>query len=133
MENFYKSHLQNLHFDAVAAIPLDQSRMRDRGFNQAELLSKKLAARIGLRDVTRYVKREGHGATPQSLLTKRDRRQNVAGAFTHSRELPHNLSHILLIDDLLTTGHTASECAKALKHAGAKEVTVLALARSFWS
>jgi predicted amidophosphoribosyltransferase len=62
-------------------------------------------------------------------LTRAERRQNVAGAFDVSKPAGVQGKHILLIDDVLTTGASASACAAVLKRSGARRVTVLTLAR----
>lgn len=128
MERFIQTHLETPDFDAIAAIPLDSQKKQRRGFNQSGLLAKRLAKRFGWQNVSKILWRSKSDA-PQSLLTKKDRPQNVRGRFHARRDGLLKNKHILLVDDILTTGHTASECAKALKGAGARVVTVLALAR----
>ncbi len=114
-------------FDAIVPIPLSSTRLRERGYNQAHLLAKELAQAFSIPVEENHLRRARHTG-PQSFLDEKQRWTNIKGAFT-IRKLK-NLQHknILLIDDLLTTGATASEAARVLKDAGAGTVGVLTLA-----
>ena len=111
-------------FDAVVPVPLYWRRRLQRGFNQAELLAKGLSRRTGI-PVVRALGRVRPTPT-QAGLSNSARRQNVARAF-HSRSVQGK--RILLIDDVMTTGATATSCALALKQAGARRVALLTVAR----
>ena len=130
MSQFVHAYVKTEHFDAVAAVPIDPKKKRERGFNQSELLSKKLAARLKLPHASRGLSRT-RSSSPQSLLSKQDRKQNVQGCFLVKAKESFREKRVLLIDDILTTGQTASECARILKEAGARSVTLLACARGF--
>lgn len=112
-------------FDAVIAVPLHRSRLAKRGFNQAELLGRAVAGRIGapFLDTLRAVR----GTRDQVELTALMRRENVAGAFAARGPVPGRL---LLVDDVMTTGATLNECARVLKTGGAREVHALTLCRT---
>jgi ComF family protein len=111
-------------FDAIVPVPLYWRRRLQRGFNQSELLARRIARSTGV-PVVRALRRVQ--ATPtQAGLSNSARRSNVAGAF-RSRSLTGQ--RILLIDDVMTTGSTATACAMALKRAGAKRVALLTVAR----
>lgn len=125
---FMGDHLSADRFDAVAAVPLSPARKRERGFNQSELISKEVAKKTGAAHVSRALIRI-KSAAPQSLLSKNERRANVRGCFLAKERGPFQAKRVLLVDDILTTGNTASECARTLKKAGAASVTVLACAR----
>lgn len=126
---FFEKHLADMRFDAVAAVPLDSKRSLERGFNQSALLSKALSKKIGLPEMSGKIKRKP-SAIPQSLLGKTERKENVKNAFYVSHGGAFKGLNILLVDDILTTGQTASECARILKKDGeARSVTVLACAR----
>jgi ComF family protein len=112
-------------FDLVTAVPLHWRRRWQRGYNQAELLGKAIARRRGI--PTRNVLRRGFSTRAQAGLSNAQRRENVAGAFRARRRVAG--LRILLIDDVMTTGATAGACARALKKAGAKSVSLAALAR----
>ncbi len=110
-------------FDYIVPVPLAPKRLAQRGFNQAEKLARylKLAPVLNCLTRTRETK-------PQFDLKIRQRAKNVRGAFaTTNRHLP--AASYCLIDDVATTGATLSECAKALKKAGAKKVYAICVAR----
>jgi ComF family protein len=115
-------------FDAVVPMPLHWWRRWRRGFNQAELLAREVARRIGL-PVLKAVRRRKLTAT-QTGLTSAARRRNVAGAFGVTAPQAVAGRRLLLVDDVLTTGATVNACAAALKAAGAQFVAVLTLARA---
>jgi ComF family protein len=104
-------------FDAVVPVPLNWRKQWDRGFNQAELLARHLAKHRGI-PVLNALRRKRATAT-QAGLASAGRRRNVAGAFVvrASPRVGRKLAgkKILLIDDVMTTGATASACASALK------------------
>lgn len=112
-------------FDLVVPVPIHRSRLAKRGFNQAELLARGVAARMGasVSDTLKSVRR----TRDQVRLSAPERRANVGGAF-QARERVHG--RVLLVDDVLTTGATMSECAEVLLEAGAEEVHGLTLCRT---
>ena len=114
-------------FDVVVPMPLHWRRRWQRGFNQAELLARIAGRRCGI-PVSHAVRRIRSTAV-QAGLSNAQRRENVAGAFRLKRRRAIHGRRVLLIDDVMTTGATASACALALKRGGAASVTLLALAR----
>jgi ComF family protein len=114
------------HVDALVPVPLARARERERGFNQAALLAAHLAAASGLPSKPAWLSR-ARGTRPQTELTAGARRANVTGAFVTSRRVSG--AHVVLVDDIVTTGATAAECARTLRAAGARTVGVLAVAR----
>jgi len=114
-------------FDLVAPMPLHWRRKWTRGFNQSELLARFIARRRRI-PMKKVVSRVRATAT-QAGLTNSKRRTNVAGAFRVRRPQSVVGLRILLIDDVMTTGATASACAAAMKAAGAASVTLVTLAR----
>ncbi len=114
-------------FDAVVPMPLHWRRRWQRGFNQSELLAREIARRWSV--PVRALVRRGRATAPQAGLTSAQRRTNVEGAFEVKDAARLKGMRLLLVDDVLTTGATASACARALKRAGAAHVTFLALAR----
>jgi ComF family protein len=115
------------HFDAVVPVPLYWRRQWTRGFNQAELLARHVAKHRGI-PVWNALRRKRATAT-QAGLANAGRRLNVAGAFAVKGNSQLAGKKILLIDDVMTTGATASACAVALKRGGARSVSLLTLAR----
>jgi ComF family protein len=117
----------DLEFDAVVPVPMHRAKLRRRGYNQAELLARTLAKRIGVRfETSLLIKTRDHGA--QSRLARGERAANVRDAFHAS---PRAASRrILLVDDVITTGETIRACARALVDAGAKRVAAAVVAKT---
>jgi ComF family protein len=115
-------------FDLIIPVPLHPARLRQRGFNQAQLLARALFPER--RKALFCFLLERQRATPaQTGLTGELRRRNVKGAFMVNAPEKVAGRAILLVDDVLTTGATVEECAKILVRAGARDVQVLTLAR----
>jgi ComF family protein len=117
-------------FDALTAVPLHWRREWQRGFNQSDLLARELSSRCGLPVIAAL--RRARPTPAQAGLSNTARRRNMASAFLQRRRATGALAgkRILLIDDVLTTGSTASACALALKRAGAARVALLTVARA---
>lgn len=115
-------------FDMVVPMPLHWFKQWQRGFNQAELLASEIGRKWNT-PVKRIVRRQRVTA-PQAGLTNAKRRANVQGAFRIAGGRRLDGLRILLVDDVVTTGATASACARVLKRAGAAHVCLLALART---
>jgi len=120
----------------VVPVPLHRSKLSDRGFNQARSLAEHALSflrkshpewRLTLASSTLMRLR---ATESQAGLTSRQRRLNVRGAFTVSDPAAVTLKHILLIDDIFTTGATARAAAHTLARAGAASVWVATLARA---
>ena len=114
--------------DLVTWVPLSRSRRRQRGFDQAEAMARAAAKELGLpvRGLLEKIRDSG----PQSHLEKEeDRRTNVQGAY-RLRKAELSGLHLLLVDDVVTTGSTLGECARLLVSGGAKEVWGLTLAQA---
>lgn len=114
----------------VVPVPTTRKRLRRRGYNQAELLARAFAGRTGRRCL-RLLVRSGEADT-QTRLQPLERAANVADAFTIAPEARTQVvaQHLLLVDDVMTTGATAGECARVLVQQGARCVTVVTFARA---
>jgi ComF family protein len=113
--------------ECLLPVPLHRSRLRERGFNQATEIARRLGCRLGLpvnRSVCRRVRRTG----AQSLLPVSARRKNVRDAFAVTGN--PRLRHVALVDDVMTSGHTASELARMLARAGVATIEVWVVARA---
>ena len=116
----------------VIPVPLHRSKRRERGFNQSELI-----ARAALRGnafpraqlVTNVLERTRHTSS-QIGLTRSQRAENIRGAFRVKHLNRVSGQQILLVDDVLTTGTTANECARVLRKAGAAKVWVATVGRT---
>jgi len=106
-------------------VPLHQSRLRSRGFNQAYEIAKELV-KYDKRPIDNSLKRVVN-TQMQAQLKLNQRAKNVRKAFKIKGELTHK--NIILIDDVMTSGNTIRECAKTLVQAGADDVRVLVFAR----
>jgi ComF family protein len=119
-------------FDVIVPMPLHWFKQWQRGFNQADLLAREVGKkwRVPVRNVMRRQK----ATRSQAGLTNAKRRANVSGAFRiafrNKGHRPLDGMRVLLVDDVVTTGATASACARVLKRAGAAHVALLALART---
>jgi ComF family protein len=115
-------------FDLIVPVPLHPKRRRERGYNQSELLARRLASHIAV-PYSRALLRKRH-TPPQVGLTDSERRKNVRNAFVCNRKADIYKKRILLVDDVMTTGATVSSAAEALLLAGAWRVSVLTVARA---
>lgn len=116
-------------YDWVTAVPLHPKRLRWRGFNQALLLAESLATTYGLPLGRTLIARTIHTRT-QASLDRDGRLANLARAFTVPRPKAVRAKHVLLIDDVMTTGMTLQACSAALLDAGAAAVDCLTIARA---
>lgn len=112
----------------LVPVPLHPRRLRERGFNQAELLGRGISHALALPLVTDALVRR-KDTSSQSGLSAAARRRNVAGAFVVRRRPPVAGRIVVVVDDVFTTGATVRACADALRAAGALEVRVLTVAR----
>ncbi len=115
---------------AVVPVPTTSGRLRSRGYNQAELLARRLAEDRHL-PMCRAILRTAEGLS-QTSLTPAERRENVRGAFSQVDRAVRLIggAHVVLVDDVLTTGATASEAAATLMGMGAATVTLVAFGRA---
>lgn len=117
--------------DLVVPVPVSAVRLRERGYNQAALLARAFVELTG-RDYAPELLRRTRATETQTALHPDERRANVAGAFDVADGEDGRLHrrHLLLVDDVWTTGATALACANTLLNAGARAVSILTLARA---
>lgn len=128
IETLDDPRLDGRRFDRVIPVPLHPTRKRERGFNQAELLAELLARRAGLTmqaalERIRYT-------TTQTAFDRAERMENLHNAFRLRKKADVRGLRVLLIDDVMTTGSTLSECARVLKAGGAISVHAATAARA---
>ncbi len=114
--------------DIITPVPLHPERQRERGYNQSELIAEQFAQQTDIPMRHDILFRVRH-TRPQVGLQGKSRRDNVRGAFQAVEPVVRG-KHILLIDDVLTTGATLTESAETLYRAGAQSVTAFCLART---
>jgi len=115
--------------DFIVPVPLHRKRLKERGFNQAQLLGRVLAKHWRI-NLSVHNLRRVRWTEPQIGLCAADREQNVRGAFQVADPVQFEGRRLLLLDDVYTTGSTVGECARTLKRAGAEEVRVVTVARA---
>jgi ComF family protein len=127
-ETMNDPRLRGRHFDMIVPVPLHPARERERGFNQAGLLAE-LFARQAAVPLHPALKRVRYTRT-QTAYDRAERMENLRDAFRLRKNMNVRELHVLLIDDVLTTGSTLSECARVLKKAGAVSVYAATAARA---
>jgi ComF family protein len=115
--------------DVVVPVPTHELRLRERGYNQAELMAKPLARSLGL-PCRSYLLVRTNPRPDKLRLTLRERWRSVRGAYTIRQGLRVDNLRVLLVDDVLTTGATLDACSRALRKAGAAKVVALTVARA---
>ena len=120
-----RAELANYSLDCVTYVPMHAAAQRARGFNQARVLANAISHELGI-PLVRSLKKT-RSTVPQAQLSAAERRANLKGAF---RRLRCEGEHVLLVDDICTTGTTLEACAQALKQGGIRSVTALAVARA---
>jgi ComF family protein len=118
-----------LSADVIVPVPLHPARLRERGYNQADLIARPLARRMKLR-VKPFLLVRTKPRPDKLRMTRRERWDTVKGAYVAREGIRVDKLHILLVDDVMTTGATLDACSRALRKAGAARVTALTVARS---
>lgn len=113
-----------MHVDVVTWVPTTSARRRDRGFDQAQLLARAVARELHVPCRRLLVRAPGPPQTGRSLA---DRRVGPALRAPPCRRVPE---HVLLVDDVITTGTSVSTAARALRRTGVGRVSVVAAART---
>ena len=113
--------------DYLVPVPLHPTRFRERGFNQADALAETLSQRTQL-PILRCLERRRYTNT-QTRYDRQERMQNLRNAFSLRKNSDVREKHLVLLDDVLTTGSTLHECALVLRAAGAESVRAVTVAR----
>ena len=116
-------------YDLITWVPLSSQRKKERGYDQAFLLASAAALELG-EVAVETLRKERHTAAQSGLTEAAQRRANVLGAYTPVDPELVAGKRVLLIDDVVTTGSTLSECARTLRTMGAADVVCAALARA---
>ena len=123
----YLASLNEPRPDVIVPVPLHRSRLRERGYNQSLELARPIARRLRLPLDYRSVRRT-RATAPQTELPREQRRKNVRGAF--QADSVFEGQRVAVVDDVMTSGHTAAALAECLRRAGAKEILVWVVARA---
>ena len=115
--------------DCIVPVPVSGKRLRERGFNQSYIIAEEIADITGL-TIDHAVLTKKDGTRDQFSLSRNERKKNIRGAFGVKNAHSLKGRRILLVDDLFTTGYTASEAARTLIEAGSADVVLFALART---
>jgi ComF family protein len=115
----------------VVPVPLSPTRLRERGFNQAELLARSVARNRALPLLPDVLIRQRH-TSRQARLSLSERSANVSGAFRlrEGKQVHVEDAHLLIVDDVLTTAATVKDCVRELCVGGARAASVLTFARA---
>jgi ComF family protein len=114
--------------DVVVPVPLHPDRLRERGYNQAELIARPLARKLHLKQGA-YLLMRTRPRPARLVLSRKEHWDSVRGAYATRAGLRVDKLRVLLVDDVMTTGATLDACARALKKAGAASVLGLTVAR----
>lgn len=125
----FESLFPKAGIDAIVPVPLHPRRLRERGFNQSEILAEELVPVCGAPLIS-AVRRSRH-TTPQASLRSEQRLRNLAGAFVPVDDHRHSIDgrNVLIVDDVTTTGATIAAVADALQDIRAKKILAITLAR----
>lgn len=121
-----QDHMAQQHFDLISWPPLSPKGLKRRGFDQTRLLAQAVARSRGMEETPLF--RKAETAQQSTLRAPAARRANVLAAFTLLDPSLVVDKSVLLVDDVVTTGSTLSECARVLLTAGAREVWAVTLA-----
>jgi len=119
----------DIRLEVIVPVPLHPKRLRWRGFNQAVVLAREIGKEWKL-PVDPFAVERSRETPPQTQLNEEERKKNMRRAFAVSAACSAEGKAVLLVDDVYTSGATVNECSRALKRGGAKEVSVLTLART---
>jgi competence protein ComFC len=114
--------------DVVVPVPLHPARQRERGYNQAELIARPLAKKLGIKQGS-YLLMRTKPRPARLVLSRKEHWESVRGAYATRKGLRVDKLRVLLVDDVMTTGATLDACSRALKSAGAASVVALTVAR----
>ncbi|MBQ2825474.1 MAG: ComF family protein [Clostridia bacterium] len=128
MAESLKKYKDVSQFDVITFVPLHKDTLKNRGFNQSELLARYLSEKLNIPCETLLKKTKKN--KPQHKLLARERKKNVEGVFGCTDKKLIKKRRILLVDDIVTTGLTLSECIKVLKSNGAEEIFCITFAKS---
>lgn len=134
LSRLFNAYFKNLGIGFVdyfiIPMPLSQKRLRNRGYNQAELIARRIADQLNLPVISNALIRIKNTKPQMEIKDWDERRDNVGGCFGITDALLVENKNIILVDDVFTSGATMSEAVKTLKAAGAKRIIGLVVAKA---
>lgn len=121
-----KQHYSKLP-ELIIPVPLHKNRLRERGFNQVLEIAKEVKKELNI-PIDKYSVSRHKATTPQAQCTQSQRRENVRAAFTNSK--PIMATHIILLDDVITSGYTLHNCRRCIKLASSQQIDYWCLAKA---
>lgn len=115
-------------YDIILPVPISKKRYKQRGYNQTELIARKIRKKTDIELVTNCLYKEKNNV-PQSTLNKEDRIENVKNAYIIKNSKIIKDKRVIIFDDIYTTGSTVNECSKLLKQNNVKEILVMTIAK----
>lgn len=116
-------------YDIIIPVPIHKKRKRVRGYNQSEIIARKIAQNVKKLEFVNDCLIKKQNTIAQSSLSKWQRIENVKGVYILKNKQKISNKNIIIFDDIYTTGSTVNECAKVLKQANANKILVLTLAK----
>ena len=123
-------------YDIILSVPLHKKRLKERGYNQSQLIARELVKEYNLHNNKKMIYYNDviiktKNIKPQSTKNLKNRIQDVIGIYEIKNKEKIIGKNIIIFDDIYTTGSTANECKKILLEAGANKVGILALAKDY--
>ena len=115
-------------YDIIVPVPIHKKRMRERGYNQSELIARKLAKTANMKCFTDVLVKIKNNK-PQSTLSGKERKENAKNVYKLVKKEKITNKKVLVFDDIYTTGATVKSCVQELKKAETKQIGILTLAR----
>ena len=115
-------------YDIIIPVPLSKKRMKERGYNQSELIAKEISKTLNI-DLNKQSLIKNQNTVAQSTLNKEERLKNSQGVYTLKYPNKITNKNVLIIDDIYTTGSTVNECSKKILKANPEKIGVLTIAK----
>lgn len=119
---------EKIECDMICYVPMTKSSIKKRGFNQCEIIAKRISKKLNIPVSKALIKVKN--TKEQKTLSKEERKNNIKDAFIIKENKEILNKRILLVDDVITTGTTLLECKKILEKSGAEKITILTIAKS---
>lgn len=115
-------------YDKIIPVPISKKRLKERGYNQSELIAKEIAKIAGINFENNSIIKIKNNKR-QSELSKKEREENVIGTYKLKENIINTNQNILLFDDIITTGNTLKECSKILIKTNPKKIGIFTIAK----